>query len=163
MHKKLLTGVLAAGAMAVPLAGVAWADPAPNPNPPAVPESNYQGPANPASPVAPVSTGEGPICVVAANPPASGSSVQGATAQGTTGEVAPGTTWRQVATLQGSVATDLGVPAGQPMNVYCVPAGSPNAQGQPASAETPGQTNSGQVSPVQPGSTGSQNPTTGQR
>ena len=170
MLKKLLTGVLAAGAMAVPLAAVAGADPSPNPNPPAVPEANGQGPANPATPAVPGSNGQAPICVVSANPPAPGTSVQvttaqGTTAQGTSVQVAPAATWQQVATLQGSVATDLGLPAGQPMNVFCAPAGTQNPQGQPASAELPGQPNLGPPNPVQnqPGQPGPQNPVPGQQ
>jgi hypothetical protein len=190
MLKKLLTGVLAAGAMAVPLAAVAWADPPPNPNPPAVPHANDQGPANPAAPVVPSGNGQGPICVVAANPPAPGTSIQGATAQGTPAEVTPGATWQQVATLQGPAASNLGLPAGQPMNVFCAPTGSPNPQSQstgyqpgqtnPAPAPLqnpqgeptgyqPGQTNPGQTNPGQtplqnsPDQTGPQNPAPGQQ
>jgi hypothetical protein len=193
MLKKLLTGVLAAGAMAVPLAAVAWADPMPSPNPPGGPVANDQGPGNPANPAAPAvpsSYGQGPICVVGANPPAPGTSIQGATAQGTPAEVAPGATWQQVATLQGPAASNLGVPAGQPMNVFCAPTGSQNPQGQPigyppglpipgqtnpgqAPAQNPqsepagyqpGQTNPGQA-PAQnaPGQTGPQNPVPGQQ
>jgi hypothetical protein len=163
MLKKLLTGVLAAGAMAVPFAAAAWADPSPNPNPPAAPEANDQGPANPATPAVPSSNGQGPICVVAANPPAPGTSIQGATAQGTSVQVTPGTTWQQVATLHGSVASDLGLPAGQPMNVFCAPTGSQNPQGQPTGYQ-PGQTNPEQA-PLQnpPGQTGPQNPAPGQQ
>ena len=185
MLKKLLTGALAAGAMAVPLAAVAWADPTPNPNPPAAPTANDQGPANPATPTVPSSNGQGPICVVAANPPAPGTSIQGATAQGTPVQVAPGATWQQVATLQGPVASDLGVPAGQPMNVFCAPTGSQNPQGQPTgyqpgqpnpaqaplqnpqgqpTGNQPDQTNPGQApSQNPPGQTGPQNPAPGQQ
>jgi hypothetical protein len=162
----VLTGVLAAGAMAVPLAAVAWADPPPNPNPPAVPESNGQNPASPspggvpaanglgpANPAAPA--GQGPVCVVSANTPTQGTATQGTA----------GTTWRQVATLQGSVASDLGLPEGQPLKVFCAPAGTQNPQGQPAGAENPGQPNVGLTNPVQnqPGQTGPQNPVPGQQ
>ena len=162
MLKKLLTGVLAAGAMAVPLAAAAWADPAPNPNPPAAPGANDQGPANPAAPVVPSSNGQGPVCVVAANPPAPGTSIPGVTAQGTSAQVPPGTAWQQVATLQGPIASDLGLPAGQPANVFCAPTGSPNPLGQPAGYQ--GQTNPVQA-PLQnpPGQTGPQNPAPGQQ
>jgi hypothetical protein len=184
MLKKMLTGVLAAGAMAVPLAGVAWADPAPNPNPPAAPESTDQGPANPAAPAG-MSAGS-PVCVVAANPQAAG-------AQGGP-QAAPGATWHQIASLQGSVASDLGVPAGQPMSVFCAPTSSQSPQNQPT-GYLPGQPNQGmpnqgmpnQGQPIQgqpnqaplqqnpqpqgqtepqnpaPGQTGSQNPAPGQQ
>jgi hypothetical protein len=163
MLKKLLTGVLAAGAMAVPLAAAAWADPSPNPNPPAVPEANDQGPANPATPAVPSSNGQGPVCVVAANPPAPWTSIQGATAQGTSVQVTPGTTWQQVATLQGPVASDLGLPAGQPMNVFCAPTGSQTTQGQPTGYQ-PGQPNPAQAPlPNPPGQIGPQNPAPGQQ
>lgn len=169
MLKKLLTGVVAASAMAVPLATAAWADPAPNPNPPAVPGGNDQGPANPAAPAAQGSNGQGPVCVVGANPPAPGTPVQGASAQGTPLQVAPGATWQQVATLQGPVASDLGLPAGQQTKVFCAPAGSSqNPQGQPAGYQ-PGQTNPGQTNPAQgqqqnpPGQTGPENPAPAQQ
>jgi hypothetical protein len=168
MLKKLLTGVLAAGAMAVPLAAAAWADPSPNPNPPAAPEANDQGPANPATPAVPSSNGQDPVCVVAATPPAPGTFIQGVTAQGTSVQVTPGATWQQVATLQGPIASDLGLPAGQPMNVFCAPTGSQNPQGQPTGYQ-PGQTNPGQTNPAQaplqnpPGQTGPQNPAPGQQ
>jgi hypothetical protein len=172
MLKKLLTGTLAAGAVAVPLAAVAWADPPPNPNPPAVPASNGQGPANLATPAVAGPNGQAPVCVVSANAPAPETSVQG-TAQGTspvTNAQGPGTTtWRQVATLQGSDATDLGLPAGQPMKVFCAPAGTQNPQGQPAGAEIPGQPNVGQPNPAQnpvqnqPGQPGTQNSVPGQQ
>jgi hypothetical protein len=168
MLKKLLTGVLAAGAMAVPLAAVAGADPSPNPNPPGAPAANDQGPANPAMPAVPSSNGQGPICVVGSNPPAPGTPIQGTSAQ-----LAPGTTWQQVATLQGPVASELGLPAGQPMNVFCAPTGSQNPPGQPTGYQ-PGQTNPGQTNPGQtnpapaplqnpPGQTGPQNPAPGQQ
>jgi hypothetical protein len=166
MLKKLLTGVLAASAMAVPLAAAAWADPSPNPNPPAAPEANDQGPANPAAPAVPSSNGQGPVCVVAANPPAPGTLIQGVTAQGTSVQVTPGATWQQVATLQGPVASDLGLPAGQTTNVFCAPTGSQNPAGQPTGYQ-PGQTNPGQTNPAQgplqnpPGQTGPQNPAPG--
>jgi hypothetical protein len=185
MLKKLLTGVLAAGAMAVPLAAVAWADPPPNPNPPAIPQGNDQGPANPAAPAVPSGNGQGPICVVAANPPAPGTSIQGATAQGTPAEVTPGATWQQVATLQGPAASNLGLPAGQPTNVFCAPTGPQNPQGQPTGNQPsqtnpgqgpsqnpqgqptgyqPGQTNPGQApSQNSPDQTGPQNPAPGQQ
>jgi hypothetical protein len=173
MLKKLLTGVLAASAMAVPLAAAAWADPSPNPNPPAAPQANDQGPANPATPAVPSSNGQGPVCVVAANPPAPWTSIQGATAQGTSVQVTPGTTWQQVATLQGPVASDLGLPAGQTMSVFCAPTGSQNPQGQPTGYQpgqtNPGQTNPGQTNPAQapfpnpPGQTGPQSPAPGQQ
>jgi hypothetical protein len=166
MLKKMLTGVLAAGALAVPLAAVASADPTPNPNPPAVPESNGQSPTNPATPGVPGSNGQGPICVVSANTPTQGTTTQGMTAQGTTSQgTTAQTSWRQVATLQGSVASDLGLPAGQPMKVFCAPAGSQNPQGQPASAENAGQTNTGPINPAMnpaqnlPGQTGPTGPT----
>lgn len=167
MLKKLLTGVVAAGAMAVPLATAAWADPPPNPNPPAVPGGNDQGPANPAAPAVQGTNGQGPVCVVGVNPPAPGTAVQGASAQGTPVQAAPGAMWQQVATLQGPVASDLGVPAGQQMKVFCAPTGSQNPQGQPAGYQ-PGQTNPGQTNPAQggpqnaPGQTGPQNPAPGQ-
>jgi hypothetical protein len=163
MLKKLLTGGLAAGAMAVPFAGLAWADPAPNPtpppvpsangpanpNPPAVPDANPQGPTTPALAV-PASNGQGPTCVVSANAPAQGTS---------------GTDWRQVATLQNSVASDLGLPPGQVVKVFCTPANVQNPQQQPAGFENPGPT--GTQNPEQPGApnplppagqTGPQNP-----
>jgi hypothetical protein len=163
MLKKLLTGSLAAGALAVPLAGVAWADPVPSPNPPtvpntapanpanpaAVPEANGQNPANPAAPGA---NGQAPTCVVSANIPA----------QGTPG------TWRQVATLQGSTASDLGLPAGQNMKVFCAPMGTQNTAEQPASLSNPSQTSPGQPGApapaplqTQPGQPGPQNPMPG--
>lgn len=153
MLKKLLTGVLTAGAMAVPLAAAAWADPAPNPNPPA----NDQGPANPAAPAAPASNGQGPVCVVAATPPAPGTSIQGTTAQGASAQVPPGAAWQQVATLQGPVASDLGLPAGQPMNVFCAPTGSQNPQSQPAGYQ-PGQPNPQAPAQNPAEQPGSQNP-----
>ena len=178
MLKKLLMGSLAASAMAVPLAGVAWADPLPNPNPPPVPNANGQNPAdpnpaavpqanglglvNPATPAITGSNGQGPTCVVSANTPAQGTSptvnnpVQGA----------PGATWLQVATLEGSVASDLGLPPapGQTMKVFCAPVGSQNLAEQPTGLENPGQTNPVQ-NPVQnqPGETGLQNPVPGQQ
>jgi hypothetical protein len=175
MLKKMLTGALAASAMAVPLAAVAWADPPPNPNPPAVPnplnpnppatpESYGQGPMNPATPAVSGPNGQGPTCVVSANPPAQGATAQGTSAEGTSAEGTPATTWRQVATLQGSVASDLGLPSGQTMKVFCAPAGTPNPQGQPASLQTPGQTNPAQT-PVQNqlGPVGPQNTAPGQQ
>jgi hypothetical protein len=182
MLKKSLTGVLAAGAMAVPLAAAAWADPAPNPNPPAPPGANAQGPVNPAMPAVPSSNGQGPVCVVGANPPAPGT-FQGVTAQGTSVQVPPGTTWQQVTTLQGPVASDLGLPAGQPANVFCASTGSPNPLGQPAGYQpgqtnpgqaplqnpAPGQQNLGQTNPAEaplqnpPGQTGPQNPAPGEQ
>jgi len=108
---------------------------------------------------------KGPVCVVAANPPAPGTSIQGTTAQGTSVQVTPGTTWQQVATLQGPVASDLGLPAGQTMNVFCAPTGSQNPQGQPTGYQ-PGQTNLGQTNPAQAplqNPTGPQNPAPGQQ
>ena len=169
MLKKLLMGGLAAGAMAVPLAGVAWADPLPTPNPPPMPNPSGQNPANPnpvavpqANPTTPAgagTNGQGPTCVVSANAPAQGPTatvnnpVQGA----------PGMTWLQVATLEGSVASNLGLPPapGQTMKVFCAPVGS-----QSLAAEQPtGQVNPGQMNPVenQPGQTGPQTPVPGQR
>jgi hypothetical protein len=173
MLKKLLMGGLAAGAMAVPLAGVAWAEPLPIPNPPPMPNPSGQNPANsdpatvpqasPAMPAVAGSDGQGPSCVVSANAPAQGPSptvnnpVQGA----------PGSTWLQVATLEGSVASDLGLPPvpGQTMKVFCAPVGSQNlAAEQPTGLVNPGQTNPAQ-NPVQnqPGQTGPQNPVPGQQ
>jgi hypothetical protein len=164
MLKKLLTGVLAASTVAVPLATVAWAEPSPTPSPPAVPGANGQNPANanaPAAPEAngqvPSANGQNPVCVVSANMPTEGIPPT-PTTTGT-----PAAAWRQVATLQGSVASDLGLPAGQPMKVFCAPASSqnpsPNPQGQPASAQNPGQTN---PAVSLPGQTGPQNPTPGE-
>ena len=109
--------------------------------------------------------GQGPVCVVAANSPAPGTFIQGATAQGTSVQVTPGTTWQQVATLQGPVASNLGLPAGQTMNVFCAPTGSQNPQGQPTGYQ-PGQTNLGQTNPAQAplqNPTGPQNPAPGQQ
>jgi hypothetical protein len=168
MLKKLLTGVVAAGAMAVPLAAVAGADPTPAPNPPAVPGTNAENPANPpaapqanGAPGAPGTNAQSPVCVVSANTPAQGTPAQGMPAQGTPASTT--TNWRQVATLQGSMASDLGLPAGQPMKVFCAPAGSQNpaqnSQGQPAGLQTPGQPNP----PLnQPGQPAPQNPMPGQ-
>ena len=105
---------------------------------------------------------------VAATAPAPGTFIQGVTAQGTSVQVTPGATWQQVATLQGPVASDLGLPAGQPMNVFCAPTGSQNPQGQPTSYQ-PGQPNPGQTNPAQaplpnpPGQIGPQNPAPGQQ
>ena len=163
MLKKLLMGGLAAGAMAVPLAGVAWADPLPNPNPPPMPNPSDQNPAvpqaNPATPAVAGSNGQGPTCVVSANAPAQGP----APAVNNPVQGAPGTTWLQVATLEGSVASDLGLPPapGQTMKVFCAPVGS-----QSLAAEQPtGLANPGQMNPVQnqPGQTGPQNPVPPQR
>lgn len=160
MLKKLLTGALAAGAMAVPLAAVAWADPSPAPNPPSGPDTNAQGPGNPGTPVAPSSYGQGPTCLVLPNAPAQGTSVQGAAEGGMSA-----TNWQQVATLQGSVASNLGLPAGQTMKVFCAPAGTPNPQGLPIGYQ-PGQPNPGQTNPApwqnQPGQPGPQSPAPGQ-
>ena len=164
MLKKLLTGGLAACTMAVPLAAVASADPSPTPNPPAMPNVNSQNPTNPnpgavpgangpgpVSPAAPAAAGpngQTPTCVVSANTPAQGP---------------PGTTWRQVATLQGSVASGLGLPPGQTMNVFCAPVGAPNLAEQPVGSANPGQATPA-PNPVQnqPGQTGPQNPPPGQ-
>jgi hypothetical protein len=176
MLKKSLTGLLAASAISIPLAAVAWADPTPNPNPPAVPQANGQpgnpnapatpeaygqNPANPTAPAAPGGNGAGPVCVVSANVP-----TQGIGAQGTANQGASSDTWRQVATLQGSVATQLGLNGGQPMKVFCAPAGTENPQGQPVSVENPGQPTIGQIPaqnplPGQPPAPG-QNPLPGQ-
>jgi hypothetical protein len=199
MLKKLLMGGMAAGVMAVPLAGVAWADPMPNPsptpmpnpsgqnpataNPGAVPESNAipgavpeanptmpgmpgaMPEANPAMPAGAGSSAQGPTCVVSANAPAP--TVNNA-AQG-----AP-VTWLQVATLEGSVASQLGMPAAptQMMKVFCAPVGSLSGAaeqptglsnpGQPTGMSNPGQPNPAQ-NPVQPGQTGPQNPMPGQQ
>ena len=153
MLKKSLTGLVAASALAVPLAAVAWADPTPTPTPPALPgttgqnpaapEANGQGPLNPPAPGAPGSNGPAPVCVVSATTPTA-PQTQGIPAQG-----APSTTkWLPVATLQGSVASDLGLPSGTPVKVFCAPAGTPNPQGQPANAEIPGQPNFGQPNPA---------------
>jgi hypothetical protein len=44
--------------------------------------------------------------------------------------------------MQGSTASDLGLPAGQPMNVFCAPTSPQSLQGQPQPAGyQPGQTN----------------------
>jgi hypothetical protein len=177
MLKKLLMGGVAAGAMAVPLAGAAWADPVPTPNPVPMPNPSGQNPANPepaavpeANPAAPAiagSNGQGPTCVVSANAPAQGPSptvnnpLQGA----------QGSTWVQVATLEGSVASDLGLPPapGQMMKVFCTPAGSQMTAEQPTGLVNPGQTNPGQTNPAQnpvqnqPGQTGPQNLVPGQQ
>lgn len=178
MLKKLLMGSLAAGAMAVSLAGAAWADPLPSPNPPPVPNPNGQNPASPGPAAAPQANGLGPVNP-AATPAIAGSNGQGPTcvvsattpAQGTSatvnnpGQGAPATPWRQVATLEGSVASDLGLPPGQTMKVFCAPAGTPNLAEQP----TTGLGNSGQTNPAQnpvqnqPGQTGVQIPVQGQQ
>lgn len=155
MLTKLLTGGLAAGAIAVPLAGVAWADPPANPGPPAVPGTNSPAPGGPAQttpgqPAAPAANGQDPTCVVSANNPATNPTNNGSTAS--TAQ------WTQVATLQGSVASNLGLPAGQVAKVFCAPAGTPNPQGQPTGATgapnalgQPGGTETaGQVPPAQP-------------
>jgi hypothetical protein len=156
MLKKLLTGALAASAMAVPLAGVVAADPSTSPNPPAAPNANAQNLVNPNGPAAPAS-GQGPAnaaapavtgpqtpaCVVSANTPAQGP---------------PGTTWLQVTTLQGSLASELGLSPGQTMSVYCAPAGAPNVAEQPTGVGNPGQTNPQQNAVQnQPGRQGLQN------
>jgi hypothetical protein len=72
--------------------------------------------------------------------------------------------------MQGSTASDLGLPAGQPMNVFCAPTSPQSLQGQPQPAGyQPGQTNPGQPNPAQgplqnpPGQTGPQNPAPGQQ
>ena len=131
MLKKLLTGGLAAGAMAVPLAGLAWADPVPNPTPP-VPGANAQSPAS--GPAVPAANGANPAneptCVVSQNTP-----VQAPAGSSTS----PAGEWRQVATLQGSVATDLGLPPGQNVKVYCAPASAQNPAAQPTGFGLPGQ------------------------
>jgi hypothetical protein len=149
MLKKLLTGGLAAGAIGIPFAGVAWADPPVNPGPPAVPDSNAQGSAVPAQPAAvPASNGQGPSCIVSANAPA----------EAAPGTQAAGTQWRQVATLQGSDATDLGLPPGQVVKVFCAPAGTQTPSAQATGVENPGQIpqaqpagvqNPGQIPPAQ--------------
>ncbi|MBV9088353.1 MAG: hypothetical protein JO044_00370 [Mycobacteriaceae bacterium] len=144
--------------MAVPLAGLAWADPAPNPTPPpatgangqgstnsnpsAVPDANPQGPTTPGSPAVPAANGQGPTCVVGQNAPAPTPSANGT--QGPSGTA----DWRQVATLQGPVASDLGLPPGQVVKVFCAPAGTPNPSVQPTGFENSGQ----------PGQPGPQNP-----
>ena len=119
MLKKFLMGSLAAGAMAVPLAGAAWRNPLPNPNPPpvpnpngqnpaipgpaAVPQANGLGPVNPAAtPAIAGSNGQGPTCVVSATTPAQGTLAT----VNNPGQGAPATPWRQVATLEGSVASE---------------------------------------------------------
>jgi hypothetical protein len=117
-----------------------------------MPTANGQNPANPA--VA-GSNGQAPTCVVSANtPPQAGSGTVNNPVQG-----APAATWREVATLQGSAASDLGLPAGQTMKVFCAPAGTPNLAEQPVGLQNPGQTNPA-TNPVQnqPGQTGPQNP-----
>jgi hypothetical protein len=170
--KKLLTGGLAAGAMTVPLAGLAWADPTPNPNPPAVPGANGQGLVNANPPAAPEANGQGPT--IAGAPAVPGSNEQGPTcvvSTNTPAQAAPGTDWRQVATLQGSVASDLGLPPGQVVNVFCTPTGAQNpSTTQPAGLANPGQPgteNPGQPGPLNPpppqGQTGPQNPAAGQQ
>lgn len=156
MLKKLLTGGLAAGALAVPLAGLAWADPAPNPAPP-VPGANGQ----------PASANE-PTCVVSQNTP-----VQAPAGANT----APGSSaWHQVATLQGSVASDLGLPPGQTVKVYCAPGGAaPAAQptgygntaqqpiGTPGQPGTPPAEQGSPQNPAAPGQPSApQNPAPGQ-
>jgi hypothetical protein len=166
-------GGLAAGAMTVPLAGVAWADPVPNPNPPPMPNPSGQNPAdlnpaavplaNPATPALAGPNGQGPTCVVSANAPAQRPSP---TVNSPVQE-APGTTWLQVATLEGLVASDLGLPAappGQTMKVFCAPVGSSLAAEQPTGLVNPSQTNPAQ-NPVQnqPGQTGPQTPVPGQQ
>ncbi len=169
MLKKLLTGGLAAGAMAVPLAGLAWADPVPNPTPPA-PGVNGQGPTMPGQPAVPSSNGQNPTCIVSANTPAPLPSAPGASVQG-----AANSDWQQVATLQGSVASNLGLPPGQVVKVFCAPAGVQNPQGQPTGFENGGQPGTqlpgqpGAQNPWQPGQqpsaeqTGPQNPAPGQQ
>jgi hypothetical protein len=74
-------------------------------------------------------------------------------------------TWRQVATLDGSIASDLGLPPGQTMNVFCAPVGTQNLPAeQPIGLENPGQTSPGQNAVQnQPGQTGPQIPVPGQR
>jgi len=165
MLKKLLTGGMAAGAIGIPFAGVAWADPPVNPGPPAVPDSNAQGsavpgqpaavpasngqgPATPGQPGVPAANGQGPSCIVSANAPA----------EAAPGTQAAGTQWRQVATLQGSDATDLGLPPGQVVKVFCAPAGTQTPSAQATGVENPGQIpqaqpagvqNPGQIPPAQ--------------
>ena len=148
MLKRTLTGLVAATAMAVPLAAVAWADPSPTPIPPAGPGANGQAPTNSASPAAPAANGGNPVCVVSANTPST--SMQGTSGPGGPAQQGnPGTTWHQVATLQGSMATQIGLPAGgQQMKVFCAPPGTENPQGQPVSY--PGQ----QGQPGAPGAPG---------
>jgi len=154
MLSKLLTGGLAAGAIAVPLAGVAWADPPANPGPPSVPGytspapgAPAQGPAAPGQ-QAPAANGQGPTCIVGANAPENGPGVTGAQ-------------WQQVATLQGPVASQLGLPAGEVAKVFCTPAGTPNPQGQPAGVENPNPLSqpAGVDNPTTPGQpSGTENP-----
>jgi len=129
MLKKLLTGGLAAGAMAVPLAGLAWADPVPNPTPP-VPGANAQGPAAQGPAASGANPASEPTCVVSQNTP-----VQAPAGNSTS----PAGEWRQVATLQGSVASDLGMPPGQTVKVFCAPASTQNPGAQPTGFGLPGQ------------------------
>lgn len=159
MLKQLLTGGLAASALAVPLSAVAWADPSPVPNPPTMPNAGGQNPpganpsaapaaggqgsTNPAAPAVPGSNVQSAACVASANSPAQGP---------------PGTMWVQVATLDSSAASQLGLPPGQTMNVFCAPVGSRNVAERPTAPANQGQTNPPQNPPQnQPGQTGPQN------
>ena len=114
MYKKLLVGGLAASAVAVGLAALGWADPPPTPNTnaptPATAAPNVTAEAPPAGPAL-------PACMVSASTP-----VQGP----------PGTVWVLVSPLQGPIASQLGLPAGQTLSVYCAPAGSPNVAERPS-------------------------------
>jgi hypothetical protein len=165
MLKKVLTGALSASAMALPLAGLAWADPPPGPNPPTVPNANGQNPANPNPPAVPTGNGQNPANT--ATPMVAGSGGQSPScvvSAGTPVQGPPGTTWVQVATLDGSVASELGLTSGQTMSVFCAPVGSPNVAERPTALGNPGQTNP-QQSPAQnqPPPTGPQNAVPGQQ
>jgi hypothetical protein len=104
MLKKTIFGGLVAGAIAVPLAGAAWAQPN-EPTPPTVPGSN----------------GQGLACAFQ-----NSDTLQGP----------PGTMWREVAQITDpsvvqALDPQLGGPTpGQPVKLFCQPAGAAAAPGQ---------------------------------
>ena len=132
MLKRLVLGGVAAGAMAVPFAGAAWAQPA---QPPGVP---------------PGVEGNGSTCIVDDVFP---SNLEIVDVDEGSSQVSTKADWREAGQLQvpvvGPLAGELGVAPGQTVNVYCTPAGFEAIRWNPQAQPTP----QGQPSPL-----GQQNP-----
>ncbi|KUI22915.1 hypothetical protein AU193_09840 [Mycobacterium sp. GA-1285] len=120
MLKRFLLGGVAAGAMAVPFAGAAWAQPAQPPVPPPGVDEN------------------GSTCVIADAFP---SNLEVISANEASTEVSTEASWREVGQVPvpvvGPLAGELGVAPGQTVSVYCTPAGFQEIRWNPAAQPTP--------------------------
>jgi hypothetical protein len=120
MLKKFLLGGVAAGAMTVPLAGAAWAQPAQPPGP------------------QPGADEIGSTCIVDDVFP---SNLEVVPANEASTEASTEVGWREVGQLPvpvaGPLAGELGVAPGQAVSVYCTPAGFEAIRWNPAAQPTP--------------------------